>query len=280
MIAVLAGLGAAVAWAASTLCSSRSSRMLGAMPVVGWIALIGLLVTAPVAAAEGVPGNLDAANWAWLALSGAGNIGGLLLAYVALRTGAVSLVAPLVATEGAIAAVIAVAAGESVSPGTGFALAVVALGTCVAASTRGPEGAPASARVAAFAIAAALSFGVSLYATARAGNDLPTAWVVLSARVVGTLAVALPLALGGRLHLTRRAAPLVVTSALCEVLGFVFYTAGARHNIAVAAVLSTQFAAISVLVGYLLFGERLARLQLAGVATVIVGVTAVSLLST
>lgn len=77
-------------------------------------------------------------------------------------------------------------------------------------------------------------------------------WVVLSARAVGTVVVALPLAILGRLRLTRQALPLVVTSDLCEVLGFYSYAAGSRHGIAVSAVLPSQFAAPAALGGHLL----------------------------
>jgi drug/metabolite transporter (DMT)-like permease len=81
MIAIVGGLGAAVAWAISTLCSSRSSRLIAPVTVVAWVMLTGLVITAPVAAIRGIPGNLDTSSGAWLALSGAGNVGGLMLAY-------------------------------------------------------------------------------------------------------------------------------------------------------------------------------------------------------
>ena len=103
MLAVLGGLGAAVAWAISTLCSSRSSRMMEPMAVVALIMVVGLVITAPIAAVHGVP-SFDAESVTWLVISGAGNVGGLVLAYKALRIGQVALVAPLVSTEGAIAA--------------------------------------------------------------------------------------------------------------------------------------------------------------------------------
>jgi len=44
MIAVIGGLGAAVLWATATLCSSRSSRMLGSRVVLGWIMIVGVVV--------------------------------------------------------------------------------------------------------------------------------------------------------------------------------------------------------------------------------------------
>jgi len=45
-------------------------------------------------------------------------------------------------------------------------------------------------------------------------------------------------------------------------------------------VLSSQFAAITVAAAYFLFGERLTRLQLAGICTIIVGVSLLSAVNT
>ncbi len=281
MLAVLGGLGAAVAWAVSTLCSSRSSRIMEPMAVVALIMVVGLVITAPIAAVHGVP-SFDAESLTWLVISGAGNVGGLVLAYKALRIGQVALVAPLVSTEGAITATIALLAGESLAPGVGLALAIVAVGVCLSAV---PESAKTERRLVhdqpasvLLAVAAALVFGTSLYATGRAATTLPSTWVVLSARLIGTVALAVPLAVAGRLRVLRRAIPLVVVAGMCEVLGFYSYTAGARHGIAVAAVLSSQFATIAAVAAYFLFRERLNRVQLAGVSSVIVGVALLSAL--
>jgi len=84
--------------------------------------------------------------------------------------------------------------------------------------------------------------------------------------------VALPLFLAGRIRITRRAVPLVIASGLCEVGGFASYALGSRHGIAVAAVLASQFAAVAAVAAYMLFHERLTRLQLTGVVAIAVGV--------
>ncbi len=280
MIAILGGLGAALAWAISTLCSSRSSRMIDPWSVVAWVMVVGLVLTAPIAAAEGVP-HLDAESVTWLVISGAGNVGGLGLAYMGMRIGQVVLVAPLISTEGAIAAVIALLAGESLSPGVGIALAIASIGVCLVSvpPEEGSEHRSEHHLVAvAFGVAAASVFGASLYATGRAAAVLPSAWVVLSARVIGTVALAIPLALAGRLRLTRRALPLVVVAGICEVLGFYSYSAGARDGIAVASVLSSQFSTLAAVGAYVLFGERLSRIQLVGLISVVVGVSLLSVL--
>jgi drug/metabolite transporter (DMT)-like permease len=90
--------------------------------------------------------------------------------------------------------------------------------------------------------------------------------------------VTVPLALLGRLRMTRRALPLVLASGVLEILGIVAYSIGARHGIAVAAVLSSQFAAMAAVAAYLVFRERLARVQVAGVAVIAVGVATLTAL--
>jgi drug/metabolite transporter (DMT)-like permease len=281
LIAILGGLGAAFAWAVSTLCSSRSSRLIDPASVVAWMMLVGLLITVPAAALSGVPSRLDAGSAAWLVAAGAGNVAGLVLTYRALRVGQVTLVAPLVSTEGAVAAIIAVIAGESLAPGIALTLAAVVAGVWLAsAPDRSPAqpATPEPAYAVLLAMAAALAFGVSLYATGRAGAELPVSWVVLSARAIGAVALALPLALIRRLEITRRAVPLVVASGVCEVLGFYSYTIGARHGIAVAAVLASQVGGVAALAAYFIFGERLSRKRTFGVCTMLAGVAVLSAL--
>jgi drug/metabolite transporter (DMT)-like permease len=282
--AILGGLGAALAFATATLCSSRSTRMIGEAPVLGWVMVVGLLAVAPFIVLGPGPGPLDATTVAWLVVAGVGNAGGLLLAYRALRCGQVGIVAPIVSTEGAITALIALLAGESLSVAVWATLAVIVAGIVLSATHDDDASGPgavsrADARHAAiFAVGAALAFGVSLYGTGRLSADLPIAWLVLPARITGVLAVALPLLAAGRLTMTRRAAPLVVAAGLCEVLGFVSFALGARDGIAVAAVLASQFAAIAAIAAFVLFGERLARIQVAGVAAIVAGVAVLSAL--
>jgi drug/metabolite transporter (DMT)-like permease len=276
VIAVAGGLGAALAWAAAALFSARASRAIGASGTLAWVMLVGLAVALPAVLLAG--GHTpDGGALGWLAGSGIGNVVGLGLIYAAFRGGKVGVVTPIASTEGAVAAVIAVALGEHLTPGVGAALGVVGVGVVLAATARGSEG-RTSTRVIALAAAAALSFGIGLYATGRASNELAIAWVILPARLIGTLAVAVPLAAAGRLAVTRTTVPYVVGAGLAEVIGFASYAAGARHGIAIAAVLASQFAALAALGALVLYRERLTRAQVAGIAVIAIGVAAASAL--
>ncbi len=56
------------------------------------------------------------------------------------------------------------------------------------------------------------------------------------------------------------------------MIGVASFALGARHGLAVSAVLASQFAALSAVGAYVLFHERLTRVQLAGVAAIVFGV--------
>jgi len=281
MISVLGGLGAALAFATTTLCYARSSRLLGTYSVLSWVMLVGLVIVIPLVAAAGIPDGLDAGSAGWLTLAGTGNVGGLLLTYRALRVGKVSIVAPITSSEGAIAAVISIAAGEHLAAASGAMLGVIAVGVLLA--SLGPATHTVASRghtvlTVLLATAAACAFGASLYAIGRAGRELPVAWALLPARVVGVALVAVPLVLAGRLRLTRAAAPFLFAGGVFEVLGLASYAAGARHGLAVSAVLASQFGAIAALAGFVSFRERLSRPQLVGVCAIVVGVAVLSAL--
>src|SRR6186713_562242 len=96
--------------------------------------LTGFVVVVPAALVSGIPDGLGAEQLWWLALAGAGNVTGLLFNYRALRVGMVSIVGPISSTEGAIAALIAIAAGETVGAGVGLMLLAIAGGVVLAAT--------------------------------------------------------------------------------------------------------------------------------------------------
>ncbi len=310
MTAILGGLGAAALWAAATLCSSRSSRMLGSRVVLAWVMIVGVVLGLPIALLSPVEHAYSTANVAVLALAGVCYVVGLQLAYAALKVGKVSIVAPIVATEGAIAAVIAVILGDPVTlaaagilgllvvgvvlssmepsrpdvPAGGFDIAADALEAPLdravvasPAAATGPRADPAmTRRTAALAVGSALVFGVGLVAAGRSAQVFPVAWVAVAARLIGVLVVAIPLLVQGRLTVTRAALPLVLVSGTGELIGSMLSAWGSRESIAITAVMGSQFAAIAAVAAFLLFGERLGRTQAIGVGVIVVGITALA----
>ena len=281
MIAILGGLVASICFAVSALCASASSREIGASPTLAWAMTIGLVLVLPGVAVAGA-GHLSTEQIVLLGVLGVTNVAGLLIEYVAFRRGKVGVVAPVVSTEGAIATLIAVIAGASISARTASLLVVVTIGVILA--TAHPDTPDATrhttgVRSAVLAIPSAILFGVNLYITGHLGRRLPVVWVLLPARLLGCMCIAVPLAAGGKLRLPRSAVPLVAAVGVAEVAGILSFTLGARHDLAVAAVLASEFGALSAVGGYIFFGERLGKSQVAGLLVIAAGVgllTAVS----
>ncbi len=278
MIAVVAGLVTAFAWALATIAAARASRVLGPWSTTALVVFVGLLATLPLLAIETTDEPVATADIAWLALGGLGYAVGMVLSYAALSGGKVPVTAPIVSTEGAIAATIAVLSGEAATPLLGAMLLLIAGGIFMVALQ--PGGGPdvlsgSGTRYVGFAVVAALIFGLGLYASGRASEGVPASWVVAAGRIVGVAFLTLPLVVTRRLRFRRDLLPVIVFAGLAEVAGVYTYAWGARESIAVTAVLSSQFAVIAALIAHAM-GERISPRQWLGVGAVTLGVVVIT----
>jgi drug/metabolite transporter (DMT)-like permease len=220
-------------------------------------------------------GLLNAASyspWSYWALSLIALTGLFCLMHIARSRGAST----------AMQAVLAFAFGQPIVPLVIVTLAVVVIG--VVLSSVAPDPAPIEHErphlAVVLALVCAASFGLSLYATGHLSGELPLGLVMLPPRLTGVVLLAIPLAASRRLQITRRTAPLVVTMGIAEVIGYICLTIASRDDVAVASVLVSQFAPIAAVVAFLLFKERLGRLQIAGLVVIIIGVVGLSIVQT
>lgn len=242
--------------------------------------VFGLVVAAPFAVVAGWPTGLDGAAAGWLVLVGTTNVAGLALLYTALRRGRVGVVASIAATQGAIAALLAIVAGERPDAITivGFAPVVigVVLVTYETRESHDDPGDPLGTTLGLAACAATL-FATGLFAAGRASQDVPVGWVALPARVVGVAVLLGALVVAVRPLVPVPKAYLAIATGFFEVVGILCFAYGAREGIAVTSVVSSQFAALSVVGAYFLFRERLLRRQVVGVGILAAGVAMVAL---
>jgi len=276
MIAVLAGLTAAVMWGLSTVVASRSTKAIGSQGALAWVMLIGGAMTLALMPLSGLPHGISNSAWAWAVAAGAGSAFGLSMMYRALRIGKVGVVAPIASTEGALAAMLAIALGERLTLGVAICLGVIALGVVVV-TLRGTA-ADIHLRPSLYAMAAACSFGVALVGSSKAGTELGALWTILVTRAIGVSVVAAPLVLTRSLPRPGRVWWMVTFSAIAELIGFAAFIGGSRHGVAIPAVLASQFAAVAAATSYVVFGERLGVRQRAGAAVIFTGVAVLSLL--
>jgi drug/metabolite transporter (DMT)-like permease len=290
VIPIFFGLATAALWAATLLGSARSSRLIGSWSTLAWVMLVGLILAVPLVVLTAGSVAFSGTDVFHLVVAGIANSAGLLLVYMALQRGKVGVVGPIVSTEGAIGATLAVVlGGDPVTVISVVLLAVITIGVVMSATepTAAPLEAPvgdtaprpaipSAAATAAIALGGALLFGINLYATGRIATELPIAWAILPARLAGVIGVTVPLLLTRRLRLARPAVPLVIMVGLAEVAGIATYSLGARESAAITSVIASQFAGIAAVVAFLLFGERLGRLQVAGVVVIAIGVASLA----
>jgi drug/metabolite transporter (DMT)-like permease len=280
-MSIVFGLLTAMCFAAGTLASSRAVRQIGPLSAISGMMIVGFVIVAPMVFVGGIPEKLDATNATWLIVGGLGNLCGLLLAYAAFRIGKVGVVAPILCTEGAIAATISGLAGESIAPIVIFLLLVIVGGVVLAAIA--PDPVPVEneqpLKAALIATTGAIIFGIGLFATGNISGELPVEWILLPARIVTLTCIAIPLLLLRKFRMTRRATLPVAIAGLAEIFGYAAYTTGAAQSVAITAVLASLFAPIAAVAAYLLFRERLGRQQVVAVVVIVTGVVTLTLVS-
>jgi drug/metabolite transporter (DMT)-like permease len=273
VLTIVFGLASALGWGAPDAVLAQAVRRVGAFPVVFGSMLIGTVLVSPLALL------LDLPDWTQRSLLLAPVVGiltvvGFQAGFMSFREGAVSVVAPIIACEGGVAALLSLLGGEHVSRLVLLGLPL-AVGGVVLVS-RG-EGEGSSAGVVP-ATVAALIWGGVLALSAPIAHDLGAGWAFLLVRgsaVVVMLPVALVLGAhrGARVEWWR-----VAIWGVCDAAAYFAFVLAADHGpAAVASVLAAQFGTVGAIVAVVFFGERLRRRQVAGIVIVAlaVGVMAV-----
>jgi drug/metabolite transporter (DMT)-like permease len=209
---------------------------------------------------------------------------GLALLYRAMSVGAIALVAPITACSVVFPVVYAIAGGEAVTPLTVFGIVAIIAGVVLASLQPGPVRddlvRAADRRAVALAIVAAVAFGaffIMIDVAPQAGG-WGTLWTAGAARL-SAFAVQVGLVLLGprRLSGPGRYAPHVAAAGALDQASLVLLGVGAMTDAyGVVTVLMGLYPVITALLGVILLGERLTRMQTSGVTLALAGVMLVS----
>jgi len=275
MLAIALGLGSSLSWGVADFLGGVASRRFALLWVLGISQAVGLALvgTAALLAGEGPAHGQQVALGAVSALAG---VGGLAAFYRGLAVGAMSVVAPISATAGAIPVLAGVAYGER--PGAlqlaGMVLALA--GIVLAARERSEAGsARGLAAGAGFALLAALGFGSFFVVIDRASED-GVLWALLANRLTGaTLLAALLLTLRPPAGFGGRDRGLLVSIGVFDVSANALFAAASTQGlVSVVGVCSSLYPVVTVLLARAFLGERVHGVQLAGVALALTGVAA------
>ena len=274
--AVLLALASAAVWGTADFSGGLISRRVATIPVtvISQAAGFAAILSRSRSPAAGSTGTRSGSG----ILAGIGGGTGLAAFYKALSLGTMSIVSPVVACGAVVPFAVAIATGERPS-GVAFAGAGLAIGGAVLASAEERHATEANrARAVALAVAAAVALGLFTYFLglgSREGSALST----LTGARVGSLGFLLLLAAGRResLRVGRRWILPIVGIGLLDMSANALFAFASRHGLlSLVSVLGSLYPVMTILLAYLVLHERLSRVQLAGVATALVGVAALS----
>jgi uncharacterized membrane protein len=275
---VLLGLAAALLYGGGDFLGGMASRRVHVLTVLMLAESAGAIVALSVAAIS--PDAASLAGLAWGASAGLIGGLGLIMFYVGLATGPMSVVAPV---SGLVSTVlpVAVALAEGERPGAGvYAGALLCLVAIVLASSGGDAdgtrrpGRPG--RAIAYGTASGTAFGLFFLLFRNAGQS-GELWPVAAGRIgelVAVLAVAAVLRRGLR---PRGADARLLLAAACagviDVVANICYLAATRIGMfGLAVVMASLYPGVTVLLARVVLGERLRWVQRAGLGLAAIGI--------
>jgi drug/metabolite transporter (DMT)-like permease len=270
-ITIVLGVLCALSWGLPEVQLARAARNLGIVPTV---IVVGLLVTSPIIFFAGGLPHITAKGAVLIVGMGILSLAGYLVGFSAFQKGKLTIVAPTIACEGAVAAVFAILLGESIDTRVLLLLPFAVIGVVLAAMGTSEAGQSSGALRAAFA---ALIWGGILTMAAPVADEVGVIWGFVLVRVVALL-FALPI--GIKMGVTANARfdwkNVAAWGIGDSVASLLFVAAADRGPVAVAGVLAAQFATVGVIVGMVVLKERLRARQWVGIVTVIAAVTAIA----
>jgi drug/metabolite transporter (DMT)-like permease len=270
-VTILLGLCAAVGWGAPDVLVAQAIRRVGAFPLVACSMLFGAALAAPLALLVDWP-HIPMRTL-WLApLIGLLTVVGFQFGFSAFKSGSVSVVAPIIACEGGVAAALSIAGGERPDALVLIGLPLAVVGVVLVSI--GPGGGRAGAVPAAIA---AVIWGVILAATAPLSDDVGAVQAFLLVRG-SAVVILIPAALLARaVRPGIRELRTVMVFGAADAIAFLsFAVAVHRGPASVAGVFAAQFGTVGALVAVFFYGERLLRHQVAGIATVALAVAVIA----
>jgi drug/metabolite transporter (DMT)-like permease len=292
---ILLGLTAAVLYGSGDFLGGLATRRAHVLPVLLLADIAGVVVALAAAAISG--GAISLAGLAW-GMS-AGLIGGLglIVFYIGLAAGPMSVVAPVSGLVSTILPVaVALAEGERPTAGV-YAGALLCLIAIVLASSAGPadtsagpadtgsaHARPKSGRAIVYGVVSGAAFGLFFLLIRNAGQS-GELWPVAAGRIGELASLLITAAMlrrsllpGGTSGTSSRLLVTAAAAGVIDVIANVCYVAATRTGMfGLAVVLSSLYPGVTVLLARVVLGERLRWVQRAGLALAAIGILLVAL---
>ena len=289
---IILGLAAALLWGSADFFACGACRRIGSFRTLLYMQFVGFVgVGAYLLVSGELPQLLaqtSAEDWAWAVFFALLNMISSLALYRAFEiTTAVSIVSPIAASYGAITVVLAFLSGETVTAVRGAGILLALFGGVLAATnfeavvSRRDYSAGRFGGGIGLAMFSAVGYGVAFWllgvrVTPALGGVAPVVVARLTT-IICLTAIALLRGLSLRVA-DRTAWPIIIAVGVLDTTAFVANAIGlTTDQISVVTVLASLFTAVTVVLSWIFFKERLARSQLAGIVLILAGIVLVSL---
>jgi drug/metabolite transporter (DMT)-like permease len=272
--AIALALGASLTWGVADFFGPLKGRTYGALRVLFYVQLGGLVTITAVVAARG-KGPADSAALLAIPAAISGTLG-LYAYYRGMAVGAMSIVAPIAGISAVVPVTFGILTGERPSAWQLFGIAA-ALGGVFLASREPGHGGPKIAAGVGLALLAAIGFGGYFPAMHAAGNA-DFWWASLIFRMTSTSVILATVAIRRpKLAIEPVQIPILALIGIGDMLGNLLFAAASTSGlVSVTSVLASLYPIVTVMLARLVLKERVARTQEAGIVLTLAGVALIS----
>jgi drug/metabolite transporter (DMT)-like permease len=273
MRSIALALGASLTWGFADFFGPLKGRTLGALRVLVYVQLGGLVVIALIVGIRGKgPADMGALFAIPAAISGTL---GLYAYYRGMAVGAMSIVAPIAGISAGVPVMFGIATGDRPSLWQWLGIAA-ALGGVFLASREPGRGGKVAAGVG-LALLAAVGFG-GYFPPMHAAGHADFWWASLFFRMTSSSIILAAVAIRRpSLSVAPIQVPLLALIGIGDMLGNLLFAAASTSGlVSITSVLASLYPIVTVVLARLVLRERVARAQEAGIALTLAGVALIS----
>lgn len=275
-MAAIFALLSSVMWGASDFLAGNLTKTRPAIAVAGAAQVVGLIFVCILTVATVAWVDVPVGSYLpWSVLASFAGLIGLICFYQALATGSMSVVSPIAGLSVLVPLAFGLWGGDrpTVLQYTGIGLAIIGVLLAATPEITGEVG----LRPVVLAVVAALLIGIFLVCLAIGAESsvLMTMTAQRATSVVIVLILAIVVrSIGG---LRRSDAPTLAVIGILDVgANLLFGLAATLGLLALVAVLGSLYPVVTVILAWIVLGERLKAVQYVGVALALLGVVAIS----
>src|SRR5262245_7458946 len=274
MRAIALALGASLSWGFADFFGPLKGRIFGALRVLVYVQLGGLVTIAIIVAIRG-KGPDDAAVLLAIPAALSGTLG-LYAYYRGMAVGAMSIVAPIAGISAVVPVTVGFLSGDQPSTWQVLGMACALGGVFLASREPGRAGSRLAAGVG-LALLAALGFG-GYFPPMHAAGNADFWWASLIFRMTSTSVILAAVAVvRPALGIPALQLPVLWLIGIGDMLGNLLFAAASTSGlVSVTSVLASLYPIVTVILARVILKERVARSQEAGIGLTLAGVALIS----